>query len=160
MKIRLRNYIIEMHNSEEITEGIIGDTYKKYKKPILAGAFAGLMGASGINAYQSTYSPEAKQLTNNLNTAVRNTQIMKPYINLSDKDAQDQFEKDYKHDKTKTLNVITSITGDPAFQKAVNEKNNHIEAANNKTLYHDLPMGMLGGSLLLSAASGLRNRRK
>lgn len=159
MKIEIKNLLLKGYSPEEITEGIIGDTYKKYKKPILAGAFTGLMGVSGLNVYQATFSPEAKQLTNNLNTAVRNTDIMKPYAHLSDKDASAQFEKDYKNDKIKSMGAASSLMGDPNFQKALAEKNNHIEAINSKT-YQQLPIGVVGGSLLLSAASALRNRRK
>lgn len=164
IKIPLRKIILETIQSNninysqfEITEGYLGDTFKKYKRPLIAGALAGFLGATGTNIYQGSYSPTAKTNAINVENSMKKSPLLKEYSNLTDEQRGKALDEKFKEDKIGAINLVGNLVSEPEVKKALQTKNEHIENLNNNYLKRDLPLGMLSGSLLLG---GLAARRR
>ena len=161
ISIPIKNMLLEGYQPEEITEGIIGDTFNKYKKPIIAGAMAGFMGATGNNIYQGSFSPTAQHHNNQIEIASKNIPSLKEYAHLSTKQLDDHINEKYKNDPAGKVKLAGEILSDKPTLEALLAKNGHIEGLNNQYLKRDLPLGILGGSLAIGGlAAGMRRRSK
>lgn len=161
MKIEIKKALLEGHTPEEITEGIIKDTFNKYKKPLVAGAMVGFMGATAPNIYHGTFSPNAKQHTINVENAIKQIPSLKEYSHLTSNQMSKALDEKYKNDKSGQMKLAGEIMGDPGVQNALQAKNKYTENINKKYLQHDLPIGLLGGSLAFGGvAAGLSGLRR